>query len=121
MKSAVLKGIFSAMEQGVVFIDDQSHILYCNPAAEKIRNIQLDKIVGQSILECHPSKSHPKVLQVIEDLRSGKVKGHHRMNIQMVEGKFYDNIYSAVWGPQERILGRDCCQSRSDRAEENRG
>ncbi len=105
MKLSVLKGIFAAMVQGVVFIDEQNKIFYCNPAAEKIRNIQLDKVVGQSILECHPSESHPKVLQIIEDLRSGRVKGHHRMNIQMVEGKFYDNTYSAVWGPENEYLG----------------
>lgn len=105
MNLSVLKGIFAAMVQGVVFINDQNKILYCNPAAEKIRNIQLDKIVGQSILECHPSGSHSKVLQIIEDLRSGRVKGHQRMNIQMVEGKFYDNTYSAVWGPENQYLG----------------
>jgi signal transduction histidine kinase len=27
------------------------------------------------------------------------------MNIQMVEGKFYDNTYSAVWGPQHDYWG----------------
>jgi two-component system phosphate regulon sensor histidine kinase PhoR len=105
MKLSVLKAIFTAMEQGVVFIDDQNRIAYCNAAAEKIRNIQLNKVLNDSILEYHPSKSHPKVLSIIDDLRSGKVKGHHRMNIQMVEGKFYDNTYSAVWGPRNEYLG----------------
>jgi PAS domain S-box-containing protein len=105
MKLSVLQTIFASMEQGVVFIDDQNRIVYCNPAAERIRSISLDQIFGQSILECHPSKSHPKVLKIINDLRSGKVKGHHRMNIQMVEGKFYDNTYSAVWGPKNEYLG----------------
>ena len=85
MKLSVLKAIFAAMEQGVVFIDEQNRITYCNPAAEKIRDIQLEKVLGQSILECHPAKSHPKVLNIIEDLRSGEVKGHHRMHIQMLE------------------------------------
>jgi len=42
---------------------------------------------------------------VIEGLRAGKVKGHHRMNIQMMEGKFYDNTYSAVWGHRNQYLG----------------
>jgi len=105
MKLSVLKAIFASMEQGVVFIDDQNRIAYCNPAAERIRHIQMERMLGQSILECHPTKSHPKVLQIIEDLRSGKVKGHHRMNIQMVEGKFYDNSYSAVCGPKGEYLG----------------
>jgi len=105
MKQSILEGIFASMEQGVIFIDDQNRIVYCNPAAERIRNFSLDQIFGQSILECHSSKFHPKVLKIINDLRSEKVKGHHRMNIQMVEGRFYDNTYSAVWGPKNEYLG----------------
>jgi hypothetical membrane protein len=27
------------------------------------------------------------------------------MNLQMAEGKFYDNIYSAVWGPDASYWG----------------
>ncbi|MEI9476634.1 MAG: ATP-binding protein [Deltaproteobacteria bacterium] len=105
LNSSVLKAIFASMQHGVIFIDDQNRIAYCNPAAEKIRNIRLESVYGQSIVECHPVKSHLKVLQIIDDLRSGKVEGHHRMNIQMVEGRFYDNTYSAVWGPRDEYLG----------------
>jgi PAS domain S-box-containing protein len=105
LEFSVLKAIFAAMEQGVVYIDDQNRIAYCNPAAERIRNLQLDLAKGQSILDYHPPESHPKVLQIIEDLKSGKVTGRHRMNIQMVSGKFYDNTYSAVWGPQNEYWG----------------
>jgi len=93
------------MEQGVVYIDDQSRIAYFNPAAEKLRNTPLREMLGQSILQCHPKNTHPKVLKIIEDLRSGKIKGHHRMNLQLVKGKFYDNTYSAVWGPGNEYLG----------------
>ena len=105
MKLSVLKAIFSSMEQGVVFIDDRNRIVYWNPATEKIRKNNIQELYGKSILECHPSKSHPKVLKIISDLRSRRVKGRHRMNIQMVEGKFYDNTYSAVWGPKNEYLG----------------
>jgi two-component system, OmpR family, phosphate regulon sensor histidine kinase PhoR len=105
MDISILRAIFAAMEQGVVFIDDRNRIGYCNPAAERIRNIHLNQVQGQSILECHPPKSHSKVIEIIEELKSGKVKKHHRMNIQMVEGKFYDNTYSAVWGPLEEYWG----------------
>ena len=105
MNLSILKAIFTSMEQGVVFIDDQNRIAYCNPAAEKIRNIKMDKVLGRSILDFHPKKTHPKVVQVIEDLKSGQVEGHHRMNIQMVKGKFYDNTYTAVWGPKNKYWG----------------
>ncbi|MFB3884370.1 MAG: ATP-binding protein [Thermodesulfobacteriota bacterium] len=105
MHLSVLKAIFASMKQGVVFIDDQNRIAYCNPAAEAIRNVRQDKMLGKSILEFHPAPLHPTVLRVIEDLKSKKMKGHHRMNIEMVEGKFYDNSYSAVWGPRNKYLG----------------
>jgi PAS domain S-box-containing protein len=102
---SVLKAIFASMKQGVLFIDDQNRITYCNPAAEEIRNMQQKRVWGQSILECHPSQSHPKVIKIIEDLRLGKAKGHHLMNIQMMNGKFYDNTYSAVRNPRNKYLG----------------
>ncbi len=105
MDASILHEIFSAMEQGVVFIDDQNRIAYYNRAAERIRNTPMADLVGKSILQCHPKRSHSKVLQIIEDLRTGKVKGHHRMNLELVEGKFYDNTYSAVWGPENQYIG----------------
>jgi len=104
MKLSVLKAIFASMEQGVVFIDDQNRIAYCNPAAAKIRNIDADRVLGQSILDWHPRKAHPTVLQIIEDLKSGQLKGHYRMNVHMVEGRFYDHTYSAVWN-KNKYLG----------------
>lgn len=105
MNLFLLNQIFAAMEQGVVFIDNQNKITYVNPAAEKIRSMQLRDMLGQSILNCHPSRIHTKVLKIIEDLKSGKINGHHRMNLQLVKGKFYDNTYSAVWGPGNEYLG----------------
>ena len=104
MNLSVLEAIFASMEQGVIFIDDQNRIAYCNPVAAKIRNIKADQVLGQSILDWHPQKAHPKVLQIIADLKSGQMKGHHRMNIQMVEGRHYDHTYSAVWD-KNKYLG----------------
>ena len=105
MNLAILKAIFASMEQGVVFIDDRNRIAYCNPAAEKIRNIRLGDVLGQRILECHPSRAHQKVNQVIDDLKSDRIQGHHLMNIQMVEDRFYDNTYSAVRDSNHKYLG----------------
>jgi len=85
MNLSVLKAIFASMEQGVVFIDDRNRVAYCNPAAEKIRKIKMGRVLDRSILDFHPRKVHSKVLQVIQDLKSGKAEGHHRMNVQMVK------------------------------------
>ncbi|MGZ3590885.1 MAG: ATP-binding protein [Thermodesulfobacteriota bacterium] len=103
MKPSVLRAIFASMEQAVIFIDDQNRIAYYNPAAAKIRKIDGDRVLGQSILDWHPPTSHSTVLQIIEDLKSGKMKGQHRMNVQMLEGRFYDHTYSAVWNHNEYL------------------
>jgi PAS domain S-box-containing protein len=105
MDFAVLKTIFASMEQGVVFIDDQNRIAYCNPAAEKIQKIKLREAMGKSILECHPSSTHAKVGQIINDLKSGRIQGHQQMNIRMVEGKYYDNHFSAIRDTDNKFLG----------------
>ncbi len=105
MNLSILRAIFDSMEQGIAYIDDQNRIAYGNPTLEKIRDVKLTEILGKSILECHPKKSHRKVLKIIEELRSGQVTGHHRMNILMLGGKFYDNTYSAVWGTKNKYLG----------------
>ena len=92
MKPSLFKAIFAAMEQGIVFIDDQNRVAYCNHAAERIRNIRHEEILGRSVLEFHPRESHATVMDIIEDLRSGKVTGRHRMNIQISEGKFFPTV-----------------------------
>ncbi len=104
MKLSILQAIFASMEQGVIFVDAQNRIAYCNPAAANIRDIDADRVLGQSILSWHPRKAHAKVLQIIKDMKSGQMKGHYRMNVQMLEGRFYDHIYSAVWN-ENKYLG----------------
>ncbi len=105
MKLSVLKSIFASMEEGVVFIDNQNRIAYCNPVAERIRGIKLEEAMGESILNYHPFSAREKVIQIVERLKSGQIKGHQRMNVQMLQGRFYDNTYSAVWGTHNEYLG----------------
>lgn len=93
------------MEQGVVFIDDQNLIAYGNPAAEKALNAQVDKFLGQSLLVCHPPQLHAKVLDIIDELKSGKALNYHSMNIPLTDDHFYDHTYSAVRGPGNKYLG----------------
>jgi PAS domain S-box-containing protein len=102
---SVLKAMFDSMEQGVIFIDDGDRIAYCNPAAEMIRGFRKEEVIGKSVFDLHPAPSHSRIIRTIEELKSGSVKGHHRMNIQVVGGRFYDVTYSAVWGPENRYLG----------------
>jgi PAS domain S-box-containing protein len=105
MDSPVLQAILTSMQQGVAFVDNKDRIAYCNPAVSRVLNIPPDKILNQPILDFHPQKSRPKIQRVIEDLRSGNVKGPQQMNIQMVEGKFYDMTYSGVWNSKGEYLG----------------
>jgi len=59
----ILRAIFAAMEQGVVFIDDRNRIGYCNPAAERIRNIHLNQYWDSLSSNVTPRKAIRKLLK----------------------------------------------------------
>ena len=105
MKFSVFKAIFDSMEQGVIFIDDRNRIAYCNPSAARIRGLDNEKVTGRSVLDFHAPQTHSKVLDIIQGLKSRKMRGHYRMNVQMLDGRFYDTTYSAVWDSRDRYLG----------------
>ena len=105
MKFSVFKAIFDSMEQGVIFIDDRNRIAYCNPSAARIRGLDNEKVTGRSVLDVHAPQTHSKVLDIIQGLKSRKMRGHYRMNVQMLDGRFYDTTYSAVWDSRDRYLG----------------
>jgi len=60
----VLEAIVRDMNEGVIFLDHQHIIRICNPAAEKIRKVSAESIVGRSIFDIHPRRAHPKISEL---------------------------------------------------------
>ena len=44
---AIFENIVSHMSEGVIFLDAEDMIRICNPAAERIRGVRADRILGK--------------------------------------------------------------------------
>ncbi|MFQ6137319.1 MAG: PAS domain S-box protein [Candidatus Hydrothermarchaeales archaeon] len=88
------ENIIDGMVEGVIFIDADNRILFCNRAAEQQRGIKAEQIIGKSVMDCHPYQSRKKVQQIINDIQRGKTMFHHR--IVEVGGRYLETNYSMV-------------------------
>lgn len=121
----VYRLVLQQLNEGVILADPEGRITFVNDAAESIRNIRRDDILGQSILDCHQSPSRAKVSRAIDFLRNDPQKTFHRMVTDEVNKKFYENVYGSVFDESGEFLGmtvitRDItAQRRSDELRAN--
>src|SRR3990172_6024541 len=69
---AMLRGI----ADGIIFADKQNKITFMNNAAEEIFNMKREEWFGRDFRDCHSALSHEKAIQLIQDMRDGKVKSY---------------------------------------------
>ncbi len=91
---AIFENIVSHMSEGVIFLDAEDMIRICNPAAERIRGVRADRILGKPIFSIHPAAMHPRIRSLIDDLKERRFSVIHR--IIQVKERFFDNSYSAI-------------------------
>lgn len=101
--SDLFREIIFHMNEGVIFLDNHHVIRVCNPAAEKIRKVKADQIVGRSIYDIHPRRAHPKISELLSNLQTSAFPSSHR--IVQTQGRFFDNSYSSIQGPDGEYLG----------------
>ncbi|MDY0291772.1 MAG: sigma 54-interacting transcriptional regulator [Desulfuromonadaceae bacterium] len=99
----IYRPIVENMSEGVVFIDADDTIVICNKAAERIRTVRADKIIGKKIYTIHPKKMHERITQLLRSLRSGETDWATR-NI-VVKRRHIANSYSAIRAPDGAYLG----------------
>jgi len=90
----IYRSIIFDMSEGVIFLDANDLILVCNPAAERIRRVKADRIIGKNILSIHPPKMHHRIRELISSLKSGVINSSNR--VIQAQGRFFDNSYSAI-------------------------
>jgi len=103
LKPDLLIAILSHMNEGVLFLDHNHVIQFCNLAAEKIHNIKADRIVGRSIFDIHPHRVHAQVSEMLVNMKSGNLPASHRL-IQS-QNRSFDNSYSSIKDEQGNFLG----------------
>lgn len=97
------RSLISHMNEGVIFLDHQHVIRICNPAAEKIRNVKAEQIIGRSIYDIHPRRAHPQISELLANLQTSAFPASHR--IVQTQGRFFDNSYSSVEDAEGKFLG----------------
>jgi len=102
-KPEVLTAILSHMNEGVIFLDSNHVIQFCNPAAERIRKIKADRIVGRSIFDIHPRSAHPQLSEMLINMKSGALPANHR--VVNAQNRYFDNSYSSIKDVEGNFLG----------------
>jgi len=98
----LFKNILDNLNIGVIFVDKFGKISYANKRAMEIRKMDPDRI-GTHVVECHPSKVHEKVYEVLENFSNGKMT--HRHKLTRAGDKYFDNEYIALYDLNGEFLG----------------
>ena len=102
-KHDVLNAILAHMNEGVIFLDSNHVIQFCNPAAERIRKVKADRIIGRSIFDIHPRSAHPQLSEMLIEMKAGALPASHRL--VQAQNRFFDNSYSSIKDEQGNFLG----------------
>lgn len=111
------------MREGIILSDADGIMVFANDAAEQVRNVRREDIIGSSMVDCHQEASKQKVLRALEYLKTHEGSMFKRMVTDTVNGKIYENVYSPVFDEENNLQGiavisRDVTEQR--KSEENR-
>ena len=102
---SIFKNIIESLSDGIIFVNTENRVVFCNHAAEVIRGIREEDIIGNSIYDCHPEKLRKSVDKIIENFKAKKVAEYRRMVPSTNGDKFYDNVYAAVRNKNGDFIG----------------
>lgn len=88
-----LEAMLSGIADGVVFVNQDNEITFINDAAESIFDLRRDEWIGRNFKYVHSPEAHEKALQLIKDMRAGKLKSY------ATEIKSGDKIIYAHFSP----------------------
>ena len=93
------------MQEGVVLSNADGDIVFVNDAAEKIRNIKRENVLGHSMLDCHRETSKEKVIRALDYLKTHEGNNISRMVTDIVNDKYYENVYTPIFGEEHALRG----------------
>lgn len=101
----LLHTVIEQLPEGIIIVGDNDEIIFVNRAAEEIRHIQADQVIGRSVLLCHPEKSFEKVKRALQFLRRKETTTFKRMVTDTVKNRCYENTYAAVRDSNNNYIG----------------
>jgi len=112
---AMLRGI----ADGIIFADKQNKITFMNNAAEEIFNMKREEWFGRDFRDCHSALSHEKAIQLIQDMRDGKIKSY-AVELQAGEKAVFAHFSSIMHGSEYMgiiFIARDVTERKKLREE----
>lgn len=98
---AFLEDVLRCLPAGLIVIDEEGCIAFCNPVADAIRGV--GKRLGGPVSECHPRRSQGALATVFEGFRSGENGSQHPLVIERANG--WQVSYARVTSPEGRFRG----------------
>ena len=99
----VFETIVANMAEGVMFLDSDDIVRYCNTAVEQIRRLRAGRILGRSIFDLHPPGMHHRIRELLASLKSGTISAGNR--VIHVRERYFDNSYSGICDQGGAYLG----------------
>jgi len=99
----IFQSIVFSMVEGVIFLDADDTIRICNPAAEAIRRVRAERIIGKSIYDIHNPAMHERIAELLASLKSGAVASSSR--VIQAQNRWFENSYAAIRDGEGHYLG----------------
>jgi PAS domain S-box-containing protein len=93
------------MQEGIILSDADGNIVFVNDAAQRIRNIRREDVLGRSMLECHKEGSREKVSRALDYLKTHEGNTITRMVTDAINDKYYENAYTPVFDANHVLQG----------------
>lgn len=116
-KNTLFRLVLEQMREGIILSDADGVIVFVNDAAEQIRNIHREDVLGRSMVLCHKNESKEKVVRALDYLKARPGGIFRRMVTDSANGKYYENVYAPVFDETETLQGiavvsRDITETR---------
>ncbi len=93
------------LRDGIVLSDAEGNMVFVNDAAEQIRSVRREDLLGKSMVDCHRPESREKVLRALVHLKTHEGSSFSRMVTDAKNDKIYENVYAPVFEPGHELQG----------------
>lgn len=97
--------VLQQTQEGVILSDADGNIVFVNDAAERIRNVKRENLIGHSMVDCHKDASKEKVIRALDYLKSHEGNSVSRMVTDSLNDKYYENVYTPIFDETHALQG----------------
>ena len=116
-KNTLFRLVLEQMQEGIILSNAEGEIVFVNDAAESIRSIRRENVLGRSMVLCHKEESKEKVLRALDYVRACEGRTFRRMVTDSANDRVYENVYAPVFDGDGvlhgvAVVSRDVTESR---------